>query len=274
MLWHTCSLFYLCGIFNVANKLLENMKRFLLLAGMLSFAFVSCQKDDSAPSEKMLLPTKIYWYNSTAADEGVYCIEFGYDINNRLSYFTNVIFQEDPDVQPGYYNFLSLNEDGMISKDVISGGERYYSYDGNSVYISNNQAHMEWDEVIQLNDKGWMKKYTSAAPSQIYHAYTSADYGYDIKGNIAHMEYVDYLNIPGEKNYDWDDKKGIFSSVNTPQWYLVNMWVDGFNYVVNNELRPGDVYAYNESGYPVSIVRKAERGEDRITIEYSEANPY
>lgn len=268
---------------------------FIILSSFILLFATACSDDNDEyiPSfpggtEAKLLPVKIYDGDNKILEE------FTYDELNRLTEYNK--FRIDTEILDktagkSKTDGLSIlyNEIGDISEVLIDRGtyteRKVLTYNGSEIRIEDNS----YLNVIETQDRNLVvnRILSVAAIKEIL--------------QVNRYTYDQYKNIKSEtfkggdgRNYKYDDKNGIFSQVNTPQWFLINYLFKDSN-LKNNRIQEspfyinakGDTirdrqifkynYEYNNNGYPYRynkqyIEDKEPYPELTYTIEYREAN--
>ena len=184
---------------------------------------------------------------------------------------------------------IEYDTDGCIKKAIeqTSGGENntyLFTYDESQIVIQDTYYTRYIDADAQGRILGMKQSYNNDRNTSVVY-----NYSYDQKGNITKYD----LNN-NYYSYVYDNYNGIYSYVNTPQWFLVIM-LGKSNFVYNNcteiytysldengkEQAPVTfklTYTYNDNGYPVkyhipnmSFCGTPPLPESDFNIEYQEA---
>ena len=304
------------------------MKKLLLCTLLFPLVLASCKKDDHEPAfifpegkvpekiieltgEEGLLPSRITRTesssNSVATTITTLILEYGYDDRNRI-----VSIDERKEVK----RILAEDQSEKINvmetgRDVLTYHDRgyllnrvswyngflvetvYYAYEGDAVFRKTTAEKTTYVSRITLDEAGRALACTHAdlSPDRYY-----AKYQYDGDGNVIYHEDVIGGNSGTWLTIGYDDKKGIFSSVNTPQWYMATqtdfIFGDAFGnscfpFLQNNKREQEDrfrpeykyslAFEYNEQGYPVLFYHPEPgyyHGDETYTVEYVPAKVF
>jgi hypothetical protein len=258
---------------------MKSYKLILWSVCVLCLGLSSCKKneDETETETKIYLPKKIF---GTIAGKGEWSVSFEYDAQNRLikttiphkGYRVEFSYPEGKFYQLNYidlddntvYRTIEATRSGNIVNEARTDIENSHTYPSTVVYTLNNEMAIRYE----------------------YANYTVANM-YDNVGNIIKSEDDERI-----QTFTYDDKKGIFSNINTPAWLLWDIDVDyiweGMYFTVNNLSEFTDtgiekgyhansyIYTYNPDGYPVSFkytetYESEKEPEISVTVEYYES---
>lgn len=234
---------------------------------------LSCNDDTGSNNNKAikLLPQKIS-IEYGASDKRV--LTYDYDKNRRLTGYTetNIFGNSIELLDIETICKITYNEENQIDSLIITPRLLNDNNTNNIAYLPVNDTILfkhndkiikikrknKKDEEITINSKGeaiFYKYYGDTnAGLQITNTYL-----YDHKGNITDIT----INNGSSASYTpykyfYDNKNGIFSHVNTPEWFLLIMLNQDLNYTNNfNEYTDYEGnkctvrHIYNDNDYPV-----------------------
>ncbi|NDW19066.1 hypothetical protein D0T53_09090 [Dysgonomonas sp. 216] len=216
--------------------------------------------DDSFIGAKKHLPERIILDGEISTT----AVNYKYDQNNRL---INVLKTENYVTDGKEYSvsfdisYNSVNNISNVIRTTTSSEDKNYVdidtigfiYEGTNVYAGDTRFEINTEgQLLSINiiDNG----------TEVNQSLCS----YDSYGNLNRYVLKDETGtIVTDLTYEYDDKKGIFGDVNTPQWFFLAFLEEGFNFANNNieqvsNVRDGSLkditrnYKYNVEGYPVS----------------------
>ena len=223
-------------------------------------AFTSCQKDDSDNGKVKLLETVTEpnsWYH-----------KFEYDSQNRLTKYSRYDSSgELLDTKTLAYSGNDLVK-VMYNSSVIT---VIYEYTKSGNKITAIPGTQTWD----LNSDGQLVKYAMeiGGNSQII------DYLCQ-NGNLMKRTYVYNHEAGGTDNfiteYKYDDKKSPMYNCTTPQWYLIDSFIDIMIGTKNNMIEEKwsvdsntgaeiNIYEYDSDGYPTKRITTYSNGSKGVT---------
>lgn len=250
-------------------------EKILLLALLFPLLFASCEKDDEDTGNR-LLPVKLTCVGEFSRSS-VYTLT--YDDQNR-------IIGVDYDT---YQRTIDYNELGQIVEEQVFPKENALTLKSTATFNYEKELvriEQKFDNGPLLSQNGFIQ--LDRAGRAVYSEYeTESDpsygtpmgtmhyrkYKYDKRGNVSKIEFLD-LDVMGDFEYQWDNRKGIFKEVNMPQWYMDRTDI-AFYFTVNNRQSTDGIfyqYEFNEDGYPTKCTFWTRVGESSITIEYVPAN--
>ena len=261
-------------MFNLVS--MKIYKTILLAMCAVCISLVSCDKDDdnggTPNGSETYLPKKIY---GTAADGVEWSAEFEYDNQNRL---TKATFPHKEYIMDISY---PAGKVCVIKYVDTKNGEAYRIREAE---ISGNLLSITATDLDFPSDLGtWT--YTVENGKIEYDHNAKEVYNYDASGNLVKRTAYNW-NL----TFKYDNKKGIFSNINTPAWLLWDLDVDyiweGLFFVCNNlteydhsseekgEHSSRYEYNYNNDGYPVSFKYNhtwngEEEPEMTVYVEYN-----
>ncbi len=242
-------------------------RRFFIAFFVLSiycFGLNSCskEKDQEVVESKVLLPKRIY--------SKLWDVTFEYDQKSRLNKTIEVVGSTRNVVEISYpatneYKVVHYRLQGADTTVIIA-AEKNNRIDISGYKSSDGKKMKTSDRCYLLDSQNRVEEYQNGNET--------VSYSYDEKGNIESR---------GTKTYTYDNKKGIFSNVKTPQWILTDELVfDQMSdplFFVNNVRRvkqnKKDWVEYMYSGYtddhPTVIqIKDSDTGNEllQVTIEY------
>ncbi len=272
----------------------------ILLLAIGAFALTGCSgEDDSMNSSARLLPSKVSAQYRASAKR-IY--SYKYDESNRMTEYKETRY---------YGNDISLQDIETTCKIIYGGNNRIdtmiiiprlinidttladmlyelvndtitFDYKADTIIAKRKN---KTNEEIVVDSQGYVYSHQYVIEGDLTKQ-VKVDYQYDNNGNI--QKYI--VNSEDEAEapymyYTYDSRNGIFRNVNTPQWFLVIMINQEFNflnnykeYVDNKGNKWGIEYKYNSDDYPVYF-RSQYGGEGHIlvdeapyTVEYILAN--
>ena len=264
----------------------NKLRLFALLACcMAMFTFTSCvqlgldTEEEAMPEEVVVkkLPVSIA-RQSPPAGPYTDSILFTYDEQNRLTEVNEIFYgyvsQVNHSIVRKEYKkiFTYTDETNRPSEEAViheystpEGYHWYFSYPDNlTVELRTNPSSARPYQVLELSDKEQIEKDLSYLNSPI-RPFTLLYY-YDRAGNVLKETIDSYSDTIFEPNiHTFDSKRGIFSGVNAPYWFLTynSPYIfesQGHLFMVNNVLTLSNdgitgtaVYEYDADGYPVKI---------------------
>ncbi|MDR1156551.1 MAG: hypothetical protein LBL04_17750 [Bacteroidales bacterium] len=246
---------------------------------ILSVGLFSCSKDhdDDNPDSSVYLPRKMYG----TYDGDQWNATFAYDGQNRLVRSTTV------NRVGGNETVLTISYPANGQYEIkISGNDE----DNRTVYTAEETGNIIEFEKIDYYDgiaREPRKYHYTVENGRIVNRISDDDivnYTCDSNGNITESSWS-YKNLQADiTTMKYDDKKGIFSNINTPAWILWDILdidqVDNPRFFVNNitEVQRNGVldatyeYTYNSDNYPTAIKITEYDGNREelidVTIEY------
>lgn len=256
----------------------KNILSFLFI-GMVSFFMVACSNsDDDYPNSKKtgavtkLIPVKIY-----GGDNGVENI-FEYDDNNRL---TTIKIYADLDGKRALFSEQKINYNALGQIADVTG--RVRTLDGfetfpYSIKYNGLKIEMQGDYKISYIDTDTDGRILSMRQYSMHDNVKSDDYidlsfEYDAKGNITKKVLKHKSGYYYSDTYSYDDKNGIFSGINTPQWFFITMSITDDMIFSNNYIKRESTYSdgttngtsipvtnnitytCNSSGFPIKYLK-------------------
>lgn len=275
------------GVVTLIYIIMKNISSYFKLCLVLAcLSFLACSDDNSIQNfpggtSAKLLPVKI-----SGEKNGGQTV-FVYDDYNRLiscSYFSK------SDKKLSKTSELKIQYDALerVEKATYesSEGESYtytITYEGSHIVVQDKYYTRHIDIDAQGNVLKMKQYYANDQNASIEY-----NYQYDQKGNLIKKDFNNNYY-----SYTYDDYNGVYSSVNTPQWFLVTM-LDA-TYIYNNcnqiqvsfldengkEQTPTTfkiTHTYNENGYPVkyhvpnmTFCGTPPLPESDFRVEYQEA---
>ena len=252
---------------------------FVLFSVVFIFSVVlpSCDKDSADKDNTgtaVYLPKKMY--GTAQGDQ--WNATFAYDDQNRLIRAT-AVNREGGDETVIVITYPAANE--CVIKNYY-GGEtqpnRVYTAKetGNVIEVVRGDYYAGADTYIK-------DYYYTVADGRITEYHNTGEveiYTYDASGNITQIGWSGATAGPRSTTCEYDNKKGIFSNINTPEWILWDVLdidqIDDPWFFVNNitKLYRNEVldvkyeYTYNSDGYPsaINITEYDEDEEEKITV--------
>jgi len=231
------------------------MKKKILVfiaAGLIIFGFNSCKTDDPVNGNE---PLTLQWLPEeiiiNLEGEGVVSAKFVYDKQKKIQNILISYFEDD------YEGEIVLNCFYNTSGQIIKMERRYheddieiteYSYSGNIILKNHQSSYGSFKYKFELdNNNRLLKIYEVGGSNQLV-----TECFYDNAGNV----------IKGyECEFQYDNKKGVYSNINMPQWFLfeelflVDLW---FSNIVNNLTQVDNhmIYKneYNSDNYPTKVM--------------------
>jgi len=252
----------------------------------LAICVTSCKKDpdpDPEPTKKVMLPTEIKYSNNHEGVSQEYVARFTYDDKNRIvSLYRSYSGFEMPDYYVvGDYVYNSSGQLTDITWKAEGGYEstqfQRYTYSDNFVtwlYKHPSNSDFRIMGKYELQDGRMIKEYSyNSDDFQETHTFS-----YDVLGNLSKItNYKDnYYEL-----ISYDNKKGVFSGVNSPKWSWCKYEMMGAH-KINNSLKSEFIFdntnrnytttyeylEYNDNDYPIKI---KVNGLAEIEIKYIEA---
>lgn len=244
----------------------------------------SCQKNTDEPlvteDGDKLLPVSVTYNGQNAVDS------FVYDNDNRMieSWYHGPEYNSKT-----VYTYKNNAPASMEYYDTFPGRvtEKYlYSDKNNNAVVETRTYYSPFDgseitdvQTYLYNDKGQIIK------GAFEDGTVTQEITWDALGRPSYIKHLDNIYIDNEFTYD--DKKGIFSSVNTLFGFDVVDSYNAFHNAVNNVVKQvssytnGDgqritetetfTYIYNEQGYPVQLTYTENGGSVTAGIAYTAA---
>lgn len=263
---------------------MKNLSFLLTLCVSLLLLMSACSDDDDMQewpggTSAKLLPVKIS--GKVNGNQQV----FEYDNDNRLT--AEIYYTKSNGKTAKYSEFrIEYDSQGRIAKavnQIVNGESNTYTftYDGSKITILDTY----YTNYIDIDAQGRILK-----KEQYYNTNQQLaveyNYSYDQKGNVA----IENLRSNTIYTYTYDSQNGIFSCINTPQWFIVSM-LGRVGVIYNNytELEisyPDDsyhisskiTYTYNKNGYPIKYIVPNNSGcgtpplpETDFVVEYTAA---
>jgi hypothetical protein len=246
--------------------------------------FTSCKKDPNPEpeSKKVMLPSEIVFDNNHGVGVNGLVVKFIYDNENRIvnlyEFLQNDIEFDSIIGTYVYNNFSQLTEIKWVAegKSKTTQIDRY-TYSGNFVtFTHQNGNHEPYPTAkYELQDGKMIKEYYRDDREH-------RTFSYDALGNITKV--TEYSIEDHDEIISYDNKRGIFSGVNKPNWLWWRfidhpLWFQ----TVNNPSKIEFIYddsernsttiyeylEYNSNDYPTKI---RVNGKGEIEIKYIEAN--
>jgi len=247
--------------------------------------FTSCKKDSNPEPEPtpktMMLPSEIVFDDNY----GKLVIKFIYDRDNQIvnlnRYFSGYEIEFDSIIGTYVYNnFSQLTEIKWVAegKSKTTQIDRY-TYSGNFVtFTHQNGNHEPYPTAkYELQDGKMIKEFYRDDREH-------RTFSYDALGNITKVTELNFYNgIEDHEIISYDNKRGVFSGVNKPNWLWWRfidhpLWFQ----TVNNPSKIEFIYddsernsttiyeylEYNSNDYPTKI---RVNGKGEIEIKYIEA---
>lgn len=169
---------------------------------------------------------KIIWAKIVTDDEGdtyTYQLRYKYNSNNDLETI------EEYDADGGIVGLRKLMS--------ITGNTMKYKI----MSFQNGIIYDEYDYDLNINDK---KQITEVRGTQ-----TTIKYSYNTNGSLSKMEGYENGSLIGSANYTYDNKNGVFSSANVPNYFwFIFPETDKLYYLYKNnatKIAYQEEYSYN-----------------------------
>lgn len=178
------------------------MKNLTILSILLIFFYSCSSDDDNSSSDNKFVPASLS-YNGQIEQQ------MKYDSNSRLTY----ILIKGDSYMPTAEVYITYDEKGDVSllRVVEDGSENLYKVEIKdfSVYINNKFR-------FKIGQRQEISKYYYIESSEAYFHWIFDEYGRIIEHN-----YVDKKDFAYEvSKYEYDNKPGYASKINTPLWLL------------------------------------------------------
>jgi hypothetical protein len=218
-------------------------------------------------SSKIYLPKRIYG----VYEEMDWSISFEYDDQNRL--INAIVPHEEyridfsyPDGRVYHLEYLDLVYNSIYR--TVSAIRSADSISETRTEIAGTFSHSEASVLTLVDERLARSRYSGSNSNDD----SETVFFYDDDGNLIRVA----ENDDDVLSYRYDDRNGIFSNINTPDWLLNGLDIEYVKYLafnVNNVIELKDsynrgkgrvityVYMYNEDGFPVSF-QYTETGDD------------
>lgn len=246
------------------------MKKYKLLSMFclisIAFCLVSCSDDDDIQNfpggtKARLLPVRI------STDDGSSEYLFQYDSSNRL---IKQIYNLKEGKDFFYYAEMVIKYDAEGRIEKVTGrasnttfiNTASFTYDDSHIEVTDNYFITNIETDIYNNIVSQQQTPINGEKSNVTKTY----YDYDSQYNISAEILTDGISETHAAN-KYDNRNGIFKSVNIPQWFFATRIVSPFtNGIYNNpvsEVYSKDIddykyeqktsyeYIYNDNAYPV-----------------------
>jgi len=221
------------------------------------------------------LPKKVTVKNESENSDYINISNYTYDNMNRLTNLNIKINSDRLELSSEYkISYEGNGDNSKVVKLERTGNLNYNDPES----VSNDQNDVpeslmltftyETDKIIATDSNGKTSTITVDSEGKVL-TYTylswSGDltftntYTYDNKGNLTEISGIDENGgNPSIFTYKYDSSKGVYRSVNTPQW-LMALFVNTdmrYSYINNVAENNGFVwtYTYDNNGYPVSRI--------------------
>lgn len=246
----------------------------VIIAGVLSFG--GCNTDNETdPYDKLyieLLPSKITNNLNTETS-------LAYDRINRITNVIQKTINDQTDEYTKSYS-ISYNAQGQIDtlfvdelklsaqQDTLQARsyEVVYTYQNNTIHVKDEPF---LNRTIEVDNSGRILHHEVVYRQTDGFTYTRTyDYEYTDANNNISQCIEKSIDAENTITYKYDEMKGLFSRVNTPQWFLVDVLNirSGFK---NNCIQEASVaisYTYADNKYPKSSSKTTLDGQEYTEV--------
>lgn len=265
------------------------MKEIVCYSVFLLLLFSCSDSDDAVEvSNKALLPKVI----KTEAYGGIPDLNFYTDIstfsyddmNRPTAIFHETYYREKEDAENSLLGSVSRKIEYRTDNTIIETIERKYSGsttttikeyipDTEDISIINIIIDNDFKETIEL-DNGFALKYKGRDFVK--------EYQYNENNEISQYFYL-IGSYSSTTKYEYDNKKGVFESMNVPQWLFISLFneegyannIEKIYYLFDNKFQDYATFKneYNAEKYPIKRIFVPSPGIDGLsgrntTIEY------
>lgn len=257
------------------QSVIMKIYKFLLLCFIVSLSFSSCSSDNEDEIYEVyymkLLPAKI------TNNEGQE-ISYSYDANDRLTEILYKPVNESAEYSAKHYRIRYTDNnyiDSLYIDDLKYTKSKTDTISDTLVFVYEDMSvsfdYNEGTKVIQIDSSGRLV-YQEIEDEE---SNTTYDYEYATTDtrNIASVTIGKEPSSEQVIQYTYDEKKGAFKNVRTPQWFLVSFF-DVCSGFTNNIVSEGNTtysYTYSDNNYPRE--RRSSKGYEE-TIGYTKAMYY
>ena len=228
---------------------------------VLSICFTSCKPDpDPDPTpQKVMLPAEIVFDNNHDGTMKGLVVKITYDDKNRIATLYRLYPSDDVPYHSVIGNF-EYDSSGQLTKITFKSEGGYettqtthYTYSDNFVTVTH--AYSDSDSILS-NQAKYELKDGRMIREFLYDNGTFQEFrtfSFDLSGNIIKISDQESSGT-NYKLISYENKKGVFSGINKPDWLLWNFW--------------GLHLGYHSVNNPAKIEFQSDHGNYTIVYEY------